>query len=159
MRKERPEGNGTTRLEDIRHKMKEQNHCYDDIIHLPHHVSKVHPRMARTDRAAQFAPFAALSGHGEEIREAARFTVEQMEISEDMRKELDKTFEELLYSIDSRPLVEITYYERDKRKQGGSYQTIKGYVKKVNFEEHSLSLEDGPIIKADTIFKITIQRE
>lgn len=139
--------------------MKEQSHCYDDIIHLPHHISKVHPRMDRIDRAAQFAPFAALSGHGEEIREAARFTVEQIEISEDTRKELDKIFEELLHNLDQPPLVEITYYERDKQKQGGSYQTIKGYVKKVNFEEHILYLKDGPIIKADTILKITIQRK
>lgn len=158
MKKEQRDGNVITRLEDIKHKMKKNSYCYDDIINLPHPTSKVHPRMPRIDRAAQFAPFAALSGHGEEIREAARFTVEQIEISEDMRKELDKTFEELLQSLDKQPLVEITYFERDIRKQGGRYTTIKGYVKKVDFEEHILYLEDGSAIKSDTIFKLDIQR-
>lgn len=158
MKKGQRDGNVITRLEDIKHKMKKNSYCYDDIINLPHPTSKVHPRMPRIDRAAQFAPFAALSGHGDEIREAARFTVEQIEISEDMRKELDKTFEELLQSRDKQPLVEITYFERDIRKQGGRYTTIKGYVKKVDFEEHILYLEDGSAIKSDTIFKLDIQR-
>lgn len=114
--------------------------------------------MPRIDRAARFAPFAALSGHSEEIREAARFTIEQVEICEDMRKELDKTFEELLQRLDDQPLVEITYFKKDQRKQGGRYTIIKGYVKKVDFEEHILYLEDGSVIKSDTILKIEIQK-
>lgn len=138
--------------------MKANNHSYKDIINLPHPTSKVHPRMPRIDRAARFAPFAALSGHSEEIREAARFTIEQVEICEDMRKELDKTFEELLQRLDDQPLVEITYFKKDQRKQGGRYTIIKGYVKKVDFEEHILYLEDGSVIKSDTILKIEIQK-
>ena len=157
MKKEPQAESETIRLEVTRHKMRENNHCYDDIINLPHPTSKVHPRMPRIDRAAQFAPFAALSGHGEEIQEAARFTEEQMEISEDMKKELDKTFERLVQDLEQQPLVEIAYFEKDKRKEGGRYVTIKGYLKKVDFEKRILYLKDGSAIKSDTIFRITIQ--
>lgn len=137
--------------------MKREFRSYEDIIDLPHHDSKVHPRMARIDRAAQFAPFAALSGHGEEIKEAARFTVNQIKLSEDMKKELDDTLEELIQCLDCQPQVEITYYERDKQKQGGKYKRVKGYVEKVNLDKRSLYLNDGFIIELDKIFKITIQ--
>lgn len=107
MKKEPQAESETIRLEVTRHKMRENNHCYDDIINLPHPTSKVHPRMPRIDRAAQFAPFAALSGHGEEIQEAARFTEEQMEISEDMKKELDKTFERLVQDWNNNPWLKL----------------------------------------------------
>ena len=91
---------------------------YSDIIHLPHHVSKTHPQMSMHDRAAQFSPFAALTGYDSAISETARLTKEKILLNEDMQELLDIKFQRLLEHLSEKPLISITFFCPDKRKQG-----------------------------------------
>ena len=97
---------------------------YSDIIHLPHHVSKTHPQMSMHDRAAQFSPFAALTGYDSAILETARLTKEKILLNEDMQELLDIKFQRLLEHLSEKPLISITFFCPDKHKQGGSYVSI-----------------------------------
>lgn len=126
-------------------------HRYDDILHLPHHVSTVHPPMPVLDRAAQFAPFAALTGHGEAIRETARLTEEKIELDENCLTELDGKLQMIKERLASGPVIMVTYFKPDGKKQGGAYVTIKGRVKKINEYAHTLIMEDGEEIPLDDI--------
>lgn len=123
---------------------------YDDIIHLPHHVSKRHPQMPLYSRAAQFAPFAALSGHDAAVGETARQTDEQHELSQSERDRLDRKMSRLLQK-EERPEVGITYFRPDKRKSGGQYRTVTGTIKKVDEIEGRLLLTDGTVIPLDSV--------
>ena len=105
---------------------------YSDIIHLPHHVSKTHPQMSMHDRAAQFSPFAALTGYDSAILETARLTEEKITLNEDMQELLDIKFQQLLEHLSEKPLISITFFCPDKRKQGGSYVSASGTVKKLD---------------------------
>ena len=116
---------------------------YDDIIHLPHPTSPKHPRMLMADRAAQFSPFAALSGHGDAIAETARLTDRRVELEEDDRVELDRRLSLLLEHIRERPEVTVTWFQPDERKEGGMYRTTTGRLKKHRERERTLVLEDG----------------
>ena len=93
---------------------------YDDIIHLPHHVSKTRPQMSMLDRAAQFPPFAALTGYEDAIQETGRLTDTKVEIGEEVREELDRKQQYLQDIIADRPEITITYFVPDERKAGGS---------------------------------------
>lgn len=126
-------------------------HRYDDILRLPHHVSTVHPPMPVLDRAAQFAPFAALTGHGEAIRETARLTEEKVELDENCLTELDGKLQMIKERLPSGPVIMVTYFKPDGKKQGGAYVTIKGRVKKINEYAHTLAMEDGEEIPLDDI--------
>lgn len=126
---------------------------YDDIIHLPHHVSKRHPQMPLYNRAAQFAPFAALSGHDAAVGETARQTDEQHNLSQSERDRLDRKMSRLLQSEDNLE-VEITYFLPDKRKSGGQYRTVTGTIKKVDEIEGRLLLTDGTVIPLDSVSDI-----
>ena len=119
---------------------------YSDIIHLPHHVSKTHPQMSMHDRAAQFSPFAALTGYDSAILETARLTEEKITLNEDLQ--------ELLEHLSEKPLISITFFCPDKRKQGGSYVSISGTVKKLDLLQRILTLEDGMQIFLDDILSI-----
>ena len=119
---------------------------YSDIIHLPHHVSKTHPQMSMHDRAAQFSPFAALTGYDSAILETARLTEEKITLNEDMQQ--------LLERLSEKPLISITFFCPDKRKQGGSYVSISGTVKKLDLFQRILTLEDGMQIFLDDILSI-----
>lgn len=110
---------------------------YSDIIHLPHHVSKTHPQMSMHDRAAQFSPFAALTGYDSAILETARLTEEKITLNEDMQELLDIQFQQLLEHLSEKPLISITFFCPDKRKQGGSYVSISGTVKKLDLSSAS----------------------
>ena len=123
---------------------------YDDIIHLPHHVSKRHPQMPLYNRAAQFAPFAALSGHDAAVGETARQTDEQHDLSQSERDRLDHKMSRLLHS-EERPEVGITYFLPDKRKSGGQYRTVTGTIKKVDGIEGRIVLTDGTVIPLDSV--------
>ena len=116
---------------------------YDDLMDLPHHTSAVHPPMSVYDRAAQFAPFAALTGHDTAIRETARLTESRVELDEYSKADLNRRLCILQDRIDEQPEVSITYYLPDKKKSGGVYVTVTGCVKKVDEYEHIVVMRDG----------------
>lgn len=119
---------------------------YDDIIRLPHPTSQRHPRMPVSDRAAQFSPFAALSGHGAAIAETARVTRERMELDEDEKALLDERLQMLRKQAPLRPEIAVTWFLPDKKKAGGSYVTAAGRLQKFSEAEGTMTLEDGTAI-------------
>ena len=132
----------------------ENNHKYDDIIGLPHHVSATRPRMSMIDRAAQFSPFQALTGYGAAIQETGRLTDRKIELSEDEHIVLDMKQQILLDNIRECPDVSITYFIPDERKAGGSYVTVTGNVKKIDDYQRLLILTDRAQIPLDEIVDI-----
>lgn len=143
------------RLADIRHKEEENKACrYDDIIHLPHHVSKVHPQMSRHDRAAQFSPFAALTGHGAAIKETARLTQERIELDENSKQMLDETLRILQEQAGRHPMVRITYFQPDQKKSGGAYVEAVGNIKRIDVTERMILLHNGDAIPIDEVIEI-----
>lgn len=127
---------------------------YDDIIHLPHHVSSTHPHMPMIDRAAQFMPFRALTGYEDAVHETARLTEEKVELTEDEKALLDVRLQQLAEQIDSQPQVTLTYFQPDKKKAGGSYVTVTGRLKKIDDFEGTLVLMDGQRIPIENILQI-----
>ena len=107
-------------------------HRYDDVINRQHPTSKKHPRMSRTNRAAQFAPFAALTGYEESIEETARLTDRRIELSEYEIEELNAKLNFIQEHIKERPKVTITYFQPDERKDGGTYFSINGKVRRID---------------------------
>ena len=129
------------------------NHPYDDIINLPHHVSERHPQMSMYNRAAQFAPFAVLTGHDSAITEAARLTEAEEELSESDAEVLNRKLA-YLQSLDEKPTISVTYFVPDDKKEGGSYHTATGIVKSVEPDKGVLQFEDGtgiPVIRIKDI--------
>lgn len=129
-------------------------HRYDDIIDLPHPVSAAHPHMAMIDRAAQFSPFAALTGYDAAIQETARLTSEKIELDEDSRAALDTKQQLLLDRIGKHPEVTITYFLPDKKKAGGVYVTVTGNIKKIDAYARSMVMANGTIIPLDDILEM-----
>lgn len=134
----------------------ERDHAYDDILYRQRPVSALHLPMSLRDRAAQFSPFAALSGHEEQIDETARLTEGRIELSEEARAELDRTQQWLLDHLDQKPVVSVTYFVPDSRKSGGAYQTITGTVKGVAPWEQCLLLTDGSRIDLDAVLLLNV---
>ena len=124
---------------------------YDDIIGLEHHVSKTHPHMSVADRAAQFAPFAALTGYEEVIDEAGRLTQQRFHADEDRLAELDDALRAVLAQGGA---VKLVYFVEDDRKKGGSYRTIVGRIRKVDEVGRRLIMEDGSAISTDCIIEL-----
>ena len=124
---------------------------YDDIIHLPRHVSKRHPQMSLYNRAAQFAPFAALTGYGAAIAETARQTSPKIEMMEDDRQLMDRKLSILTTCLEEEPTITITYFQPDGRKDGGQYLTITGVVKAIRTNERIIMMKDRTKISIDTI--------
>lgn len=131
------------------------SHRYDDIIGLPHPVSTIHPQMSREDRAAQFSPFAALTGYNDAISETQRLTESRRELDENKKAELDEKLSALAAKIDERPVVRITYFKEDEKKDGGAYITVEGIVKKLKEYEKILQLEDGTQIPIRDVIELT----
>ncbi len=127
---------------------------YDDILHLPHPTSKRHPRMPIADRAAQFSPFAALTGHGAAIEETARVTDRRIELDEDAKEQLDQTLQLLLERIDEQPEITVTWFSPDKKKAGGQYHTATGKLKRIDSREGRLILTDGNQIPLEDLLEI-----
>lgn len=125
---------------------------YDDIIHLPHHVSSRRARMSDYDRAAQFSPFAALTGHDAAIAETARRTEPAIELDEN---ELELLNRELLFLLEN-PGTEaaFTFFRPDARKAGGSYITVSDIVRKIDTNRREVILSRGDIIPIDSIYRI-----
>lgn len=122
---------------------------YEDILYMPHHVSTKHPPMSASDRAAQFSPFAALSGHDAAIQETGRLTDVQVEQSEELRALLDRK-QQYLATLE-RPEVAVTYFLPDGRKDGGAYVTATGQLKRIDPVERVLILVGGQSIPLDDI--------
>lgn len=132
---------------------------YEDIINLPHHVSKRHPQMPMINRAAQFAPFAALTGYDAAISESARLTDEWIERGEYGNVQLNRTMELLLARLSEQPVVSIVFFQPDKRKQGGAYQICTGRVKRIDDTERVIQMTDGTKLNLDDITDIAIAPE
>lgn len=116
---------------------------YDDIIDLPHFVSKNRKHMSNYDRAAQFAPFAALTGYGEQISEASRITQDFIELGEQERNELDYKISLINNNIKNKPVIKLRYFVPDKYKDGGLYLEEEVIVKRIDYVYRLLILTDN----------------
>ena len=131
--------------------MENISHKYDDIINLPHHVSKKHPPMSLHDRAAQFSPFAALTGHKAAINEAARLTDKKQILSEDVIAKLNEQLNLIKENIGTNQTVTITYFVPDDKKSGGAYISNTGVVKKIDEYNHTVIMTDKTVIPIEQI--------
>lgn len=129
---------------------------YDDIIHLPHHVSPTRPQMSMMDRAAQFSPFAALTGYDAAISETGRLTDSRIELTEDELDALNTKYQLLMDTIGTDIEVSITYFKSDDRKAGGAYLTVQDMVKKVDIYDRWILMRNGTGIPMDDIFDIDL---
>ena len=135
---------------------KSQSHKYDDIINLPHHVSKSHPPMEIMDRAAQFSPFSALTGYEAAAKETQRLTQPRIELDESEKLLLDKKFHQLEAELSLNPVISVTYFVPDKRKEGGAYITVSGKVSKIDYYKKNIQMESGEILPLDDIIDIQL---
>lgn len=131
--------------------MREKRHPYEDILCVPRPTTHVRPPMPRQDRAAQFAPFAALTGHDAAIRETARTTQARRQLSEDEKLILDRKQQFLLEQVHQHPQVTVTYFQPDARKAGGAYQVFTGHVKSLDTFRRLLRTMEGKDIPVDDI--------
>ena len=127
---------------------------YKNIIDLPHHVSEKRRQMPMIDRAAQFSPFAALTGYDAAIQETGRLTDERRELSDESKAELDRKQQILLKHISEHPEITVTYFVHDDRKSGGAYVTITGKLKRIDEYNSCLILVDGAVIPLYNIREI-----
>lgn len=132
------------------------NKNYDDIINLPHHVSKTRPRMSLEQRSAQFAPFSALVGYEDEIAETGRLTTERIDLDEEAKQILDRKLQAIIKNIFKEPTVAITYFVPDDKKDGGKYITTTGNVKKIDVYRNIIVLTDRKEISINDILDISI---
>ena len=129
-------------------------HRYDDIIDLPRHVSKNHRPMSNADRAAQFLPFAALTGYDYAIRETARLTDQRIELSESELTELNDQFQRIAGQIRQQPEVTVTYFVEDEKKTGGRYETRTLQIRRIDPVRRVLIGKDRTVIAMDDIIEI-----
>lgn len=127
---------------------------YDDIIMIPHHVSKKHPQMSPLNRAAQFSPFAALTGYDAAIQEAQRLTDSFIEIDESREIELNEQFSFIRENLDKQPELKITCFQPDEKKSGGSYITVCGRIKKIDEYNRQVVFVDGTTLSIDYILSM-----
>lgn len=127
---------------------------YEDIINLPHHQSTKRPQMPLKDRAAQFAPFAALTGYDAEIRETARLTDAKIELDESTLAILNDKLQIILDNLDTKPEVTITYFKPDTKKAGGAYIEHTGTVKRIDEYERTVIFMDMTAILIEDILDI-----
>ena len=123
------------------------NNPYEDIMHLSRPVSTRHLPMSMHDRAAQFSPFAALTGYDAAIEETARLTDRQTELAESSKEALDKKIRAIQDEIDTMPEVTVTFFEPDLRKAGGTYRTITGRIKKIDEYNKALIFQDETAVQ------------
>lgn len=127
---------------------------YDDIINLPHHISKTRPQMSMHDRAAQFSAFAALSGYDDTVKETARLTNSKMELTEEETAELNLKIQILKEYADTRPFVFVEYFIPDKKKSGGSYVTVTGNFRRIDEYAGNMILTSREEIHLSDIYSI-----
>ena len=129
---------------------------YEDLIHLPHPDSSTHPRMCLYDRAAQFSPFAALTGHSAAIAETGRLTDQRTELDEYEMARVDAELQRLQELLPGRPTASITYIVPDERKNGGSYHTVTGSDKRIDAVSGMIQMTDRQLIPIADVFSIEI---
>ena len=129
---------------------------YADIIDLPHYEPKHHPRMSMWNRAAQFAPFAALTGYDAAIQESGRLTDNWVGLSESGNEEMNRKMELIVSMLPEHPSVTIEYFVPDEHKAGGSYQSVTGAVKRIDDIERFIELTDGTKVVIGAIRDIKI---
>lgn len=134
-------------------------HDYRDIMDRPHPVSNKHPRMARIDRAAQFAPFAALTGHKEAVKESERQTEQKRMLSDGQKLRINEVLQEIQNRRKQHPIIRLTYFVKDPNKEGGTYITIRKSAKRIEEIEKRLVLMDGTRIAIPDIYQIEIIEE
>ena len=128
---------------------------YDDIINHPHFKSKKHPPMSLYARSAQFAPFAALTGYEDAVRETARETTERIDIDEEVKTILDSKIQLLSEKIKEKPEIVFTYFVPDLTKEGGAYISVSGIIKKIDMYEQKIILFDTTEIPINEIIDIS----
>ena len=127
---------------------------YEDIVNMPHHVSKKYPQPTMADPASRFAPFSAITGYEQMVLEEARVTDDRIEMDESSKAALNEKLNMILEFIDEQPEVKITYFEPDKKKAGGAYVTVTGTVKRIDEYEHLVIMTDGKKINIDDIYNL-----
>ncbi len=127
---------------------------YEDMLELPHHISRERPQMAMEERAAQFSPFAALTGYGDAIRETGRLTERQLELEPDVKDRLNEKLRLLMELPSPRSEVSIVYFLPDEKKEGGSYVSVRGRVKKVDENSRQIVLENGGRIPLEAVMEL-----
>ena len=134
--------------------MKISNGKYDDIINMPHHISKKHPRMSLENRSAQFASFAALTGYEDEVEETARITDKRIEITDEIKSTINMRLQIIQEKINTKPKVTIKYFIPDNKKEGGSYKTVTSNVLKIDKYNKQIILKDNKEIFISDIINI-----
>lgn len=132
---------------------------YEDVINFPHFEPKYHPRMDAYSRAAQFAPFKALIGYEDDIKETSRLTDKKIEISEDKKKQMNENLFFLKENIKEKWIVTLTYFVPDSKKEGGIYQEYEGIIKAINETNHTLIFTSGKKIQFDDVYQIHLKKE
>lgn len=128
--------------------------AYADILNLPHHVSPTRQRMSMTDRAAQFSPFAALTGYDASIQEMQRLTDDCIDLDVDGVEMLDEKLRRLAERMEQHPEITVTFFVPDERKKGGTYRCHRGRVKKIDAHEKTVIFEDTTVIPFSRIYDI-----
>ncbi len=129
---------------------------YKDIINLPHHISTKHPPMSIINRAAQFSPFAALSGHDIAIKETARLTNKRIELDDYIKESLNTKLHLLDQDLSKDIEITLTYFQADTKKEGGTYLSLAGKVKKIDKYKSIIVMDDNTIIPINEIISIDI---
>ena len=137
-----------------RYGQSDKSRRYDDILKRPHHRSLKHPSMPMLDRAAQFAPFAALTGHGDALKETARLTDRKIDLDENEKAVIDRRLRFLRERAGQHPHIAATYFIPDRKKEGGACATVSGTIKRFNEHERKLLLMDGTVIAIDDLLAI-----
>lgn len=129
---------------------------YDDILNLPHHVSNTRPHISMHDRAAQFSPFAALTGYDDTVKETARLTDEKLELTADRINDLNQKIAFLKEHADERPEITVEYFIPDEKKSGGKYVTLLGKFRRIDEYNHNMVFTSGEEIPLNDIFEIDV---
>ena len=127
---------------------------YDDILYRSHPVSQKHSPMSRADRAAQFSPFAALTGYEAAVKETARLTQGKIELSDEEKESIDRVLQALYANLQDQPPVIVTYFLPDQKKDGGAYVTVTGALKRIDLLERRLIFTDGTLIPIDALSQL-----
>lgn len=128
---------------------------YDDIINMPRHISKKRPQMFLYNRSAQFAPFAALAGYEERVKETARLTDTKIEIDDGLQNILNMKLNIINEHLKEKPEITITYFIKDNKKSGGKYSTLKCVIRRIDLVNQEIILYDRSVIKLDDIINIS----